>query len=73
MTLRYIKNRTGAILTLCAFVFITCTYSGYNFVLKFRGFFLGQQGQTQDYSKAWEEYYKKQGIVFIRNEILWGF
>lgn len=36
-------------------------YSGCNFVLKFRGFFLGQQGQTQDYSKAWEEYYKKQG------------
>lgn len=54
-------------------VFVTCTYSGYNFVLKFRGFFLGQQGQTQDYSKAWEEYYKKQGIVFIRNEILLGF
>jgi hypothetical protein len=50
---------------------ITCTYSEYNFVLKFRGFFLGQQGQTQDYSKAWEEYYKKQGIVFTKMRFFW--
>lgn len=41
-----------------------------NLILKFRGFFLGQQGQTQDYSKAWEDYYKKQGIVFTGNEVL---